>query len=662
LEPMVHFATVEPQKPSEPMRRALAPNAMAGPSPAIGASVRPRVALVNMPFASSRYPSIQLGLLQAILARHHIVATTHYFNLRFGARLGWEVFEIFCGQTPRLLGDWLFARAAFGESAPEPRLYLDTYRLELELFAARFGRGLDYLERLRERDALSFVQECFEAVAWDAYDVVGFTSTFAQNTAALALARLLKSRYPQLITVFGGANFEDEMGIEYLRVLPWIDYAVTGEGDVAFPALLERIASGDATPELPGVARRTGDGVSFGGRAPTVQDLDQLPNPEYADYFAIAAAVDLPAHVLRHPIKLPYESARGCWWGAKHHCTFCGLNGIGMGYRSKSPTRVLAGFAELAGRYGIHDFMAVDNILDMRYVRQVFGVLADRPREYSFFHEVKANLTREQLELLARGGITNIQPGIESLNTRLLQLMRKGTTAIQNVCLLKWAQYFGMEVLWNLLTGFPGECAEDYERQMAVLRLIPHLPPAYGGAIELHRFSPYYSDAEAFGIRNVRPDTAYGHIYPSALDFDRIAYFFEFEAPETLSREAHEPLYEHILWWRRVWGRPGAPFLTYQRKDGQITITDGRQPDAPSLVHTFDGPEAVVYEFCGPTYHGLRQVVEDLPKHGFRADHAIAQRALDRFTTLGLMLEENGHYLSIALPEQPAFLAGGPDS
>ena len=36
------------------------------------------------------------------------------------------------------------------------------------------------------------------------------------------------------------------------------------------------------------------------------------------------------------------ETARGCWWDAKHHCTFCGLNGEFMGFRSKSPLRALA--------------------------------------------------------------------------------------------------------------------------------------------------------------------------------------------------------------------------------------------------------------------------------------------------------------------------------
>jgi ribosomal peptide maturation radical SAM protein 1 len=614
--------------------------------------MHPRVALVNMPFASSRYPSIQLGLLKAILARRQIAARAYHFNLRFGALLGWEVFEIFCRQTPRLLGDWIFSRAAFGELAPDPGSYLAVFGLELEAFAARFGRGLAYLERLREQDAPAFVQQCLDAVAWDKYDVVGFSSTFAQNTAALALARLLKHRYPQLITVFGGANFENEMGLEYLRAIPSIDYVVTGEGDAAFPSLLERIAAGDTQPELPGVACRTDGGVSFLGRAPATTDLDRLPDPEYSDYFADAARVQLPERVLRHPVTLLYESARGCWWGAKHHCTFCGLNGMGMAYRNKSPARVLEGFTDLSGRYGIRDFAAVDNILDMNFVREVFGVLAEKPREYTFFHEVKSNLTKEQLEVLSRGGFTSIQPGIESLSSRLLQLMRKGSTAIQNVCLLKWAHHFGMEVLWNLLVGVPGECAEDYERQMRVLRLIPHLPPAYGGGIEMHRFSPYYTDAETFGIHNVRPDRAYACIYPAALDFQKIAYFFEFDAPNTLPKELHEPLFEHILWWREVWGRPGGPFLTYRREKEGFIVTDGRQPGSPPRVYNLNGPEVVAFEFCDPAPRGAGQVVEELRNHGFPADRLITQEVLTRLTARGLILEEDGRFFSLALPER----------
>ena len=47
---------------------------------------------------------------------------------------------------------------------------------------------------------------------------------------------------------------------------------------------------------------------------------------------------------------------------------------------------------------------------------------------------------------MATAGVRAIQPGIESLSTRILKLMRKGATRLINVRLLKWAAYYGMTV------------------------------------------------------------------------------------------------------------------------------------------------------------------------------------------------------------------------
>ena len=38
------------------------------------------------------------------------------------------------------------------------------------------------------------------------------------------------------------------------------------------------------------------------------------------------------------------ETSRGCWWGQRMHCTFCGLNGSGMVYRSAEANTALALF------------------------------------------------------------------------------------------------------------------------------------------------------------------------------------------------------------------------------------------------------------------------------------------------------------------------------
>lgn len=599
-----------------------------------------------MPVASTRYPSVSLGLLQAILERRGIAADTHYLNLRFAARIGWQPYEALVDSRWHLAADWLFARAAFRGCAPDGRRFLDAVADAPDILS---NHG-DFLLYLREREAPAFVEDCLETVAWERYDVVGFGSVHQQHTAALALARRIKERHPRITTVFGGAYFEGEMGLEFMRVAPWIDCAVIGEGDEVLPALVERLAGGGDAAGMAGVAWREGGKLRFGGRAPMVRDLDGLPEPEYRDYFATAAELEVPAEVRGRRVHLSFESARGCWYGEKHHCTFCGLNGLGMAYRSKSPARVLRGIHELAGRYGRHTFEAVDNIMDQRYIEGVFAPLAVDGAGYRFFYEVKANLTRAQLRIMAAAGVRDIQPGIESLDTHTLGLMRKGVTAIQNVRCLKWAHYHGMSVAWNILLGFPGETVEGYRRQLAIMGLIPHLPPpGVIGPFSLERFSPNHAQAEALGIRNVRPHRVYAGIYPAGIDLERIAYFFEHDTPGLPPAEAYAPLQEAGQQWRDAWQSGPRPFLDYAWDGDVLTVRDGRRPGAPR-EHAFAGAAAPAYELCGDTDHRLSRVLAHLREQGFAVDAATVQGILDRFVGLGLMLEEDGRYLSLALP------------
>jgi ribosomal peptide maturation radical SAM protein 1 len=616
----------------------------------------PRVALVNAPFTSCRSPSIQLGLLRAILTGHGINSKSFYFNLQLGAALGWDIYEVLCNDRTLLLGEWLFSRAAFGTDAPAGNVYLDQFQAELNEQLKVIERDKEYLLDLRERVLPAFVEECLDREDWTCFDVIGFSSIFEQNCAALALARRLKARAPRLVTVFGGANFEDEMGLEYVRTMPWIDYAVIGEGDEVFPALLKSLAvSEDPGSDLPGVISRATDGsVRFAGRAPQVSDLDGLPEPDYTEFFSTAKDLDMPAMVRNKSISIPFETARGCWWGAKHHCTFCGLNGLGMAFRSKSPERALRGIAELAERYAIYQLVAVDNILDLRYVHGVFEPLAKRRQDYTFFYETKANLSHEQLKWLALGGVRHLQPGIESLSSHVLKLMRKGTTAIQNVCLLKWALYHGISAHWNVLVGFPGERSEDYVDQFAICRLISHLqPPDSVGRIWLERFSPNFTDRMKLGITNVRPEPAYVHVYPGDLDLNRIAYFFAYEATDVVSMSEHKEFMEYVETWQQAWKTTEPPFLAYQRGAGRLTVTDGRQSGS-SQAFSFGEFGARVYEYCAARPRGMDQIVEslhDAPE--LEVNQSTVQTALDEFTSLGLMMEENSQYLSLALPVNP---------
>jgi len=613
-----------------------------------------RVALVCMPFYEANRPSIQLGLLHAIAESAGFAAQSFHLNLDLASHLTPRIYDELCRHRRHMTGEWLFSVAAFGDQAPETEeSFFSTFPDEV-IWAERLGLSTERLMRLRREELPAFVEGCSCQVEWSQFDVVGFTSTFQQNVASLALARRIKERFPHIKIIFGGANMEDEMGPEYVRSFPYLDFAVVGEGDVVFPKLLQALQEGTDPEEIAGVVARVNGEVRQRGQAAPIRDLDALPTPEYGDYYERARTLGLLENP-EYSWAIPVESSRGCWWGAKRHCTFCGLNGLGMAFRSKTPDRFMREITDLAKRYRITFFQTTDNILDMGYLKSFFPRVDEARLDYEFFFETKANLTREQLAALRRGGVRWLQPGIESLSTHILTLMRKGTTMLQNVRLLKWCRYYGIRVSWNLIWGFPGETPDDYRGELDVLKRITHLQPPDGcGPIWLERFSPYFTNQEGFPVRERRPEASYAFVYPALVDLDKAAYFFDYTMDDTLPREAHRDTGEWVKEWRRRWGSKSPDSLLYRRTADSLFIDDARENEKRGS-YTFHGPIAFLYEYCSDTSRTPSQSFEHvervLPKEPI--SESDVQSVLDHFCQLGLALEEDGRYLSLALPFNP---------
>jgi ribosomal peptide maturation radical SAM protein 1 len=592
--------------------------------------------IVSMPFQQVDRPSIQLGLLKAIGDAHGFPVRTLHANLDFATRIGLDHYRLLAEHRGRQLGDWLFSVAAFGEAAPDPNGdLLDELGAELSYLDCTRERLL----AIREHDVPEYLDALLDEFA--GVQLVGFSSTFQQNTASFALARSLKHRYPDITTVFGGANFDGEMGLELVRTVDCVDLAVIGEGDVAFPRLL----AGENPSDIPGVARREGDRVVATPPAAPYTGLDELPTPDYSEYFERAARLDLPT---QH-IAIPFESARGCWWGAKHHCTFCGLNGTTMRFRAKSPGRVVTELDHLSRRYNTFRFDAVDNILDPRYLKELLPALTERARDYQIFYEVKANLTRPQLKSLAAAGITQLQPGLESLSSHVLSLMNKGVRASQNVNLLRWARYYGIGVGWNILWGFPGETEEDYATQASAVPHLTHLqPPASTNRIWLERFSPLFTQPARFPMRWRRPEPSYRQVYPSTMDIDRIAYFFDYELEEALDPTAYLGLSEEVKHWSKLWEAEDPPVLTYRCAPNFLQIYDGR-PERQG-TYTFHDTLAAIYLACVDRPRTAAAVHRDL---NLEVPIPKVEKIFHRFAERGLMFVDEDLALALALPATP---------
>jgi ribosomal peptide maturation radical SAM protein 1 len=354
-----------------------------------------------------------------------------------------------------------------------------------------------------------------------------------------------------------------------------------------------------------------------------------------------------------------FESSRGCWWGAKKHCTFCGLNGTTMAFRQKSAERVYQEVFDLSRRYRNLTLAAVDNILDMRYFHELLPRLAEQDHDLALFYEVKANLTREQVRMMAAAGITQIQPGIESLNSALLRLMNKGVTAIQNIQLLKWCREFGIEPLWNILYSFPGEQAEQYADYPRIMRCLFHLRPPSGiSPVIFERFSPYHFDREKYGL-TLSPLPDYRFLYPSGdIDLEKVAYYFDGTCPglENRSPAYIGPITEAYQQWLAAW-KSGNVIFQYEVGPGFLILYDNRSDSVNGERVTrrqiLNELQSVIYLFCDEV-RSVGTIMEKLSETQPRVpDEQSVRLLLAQFVEQGLMFGEGDRFLSLAVRKQP---------
>ena len=556
-----------------------------------------RICLVNMPFASPEAPSLGLTQLRAVLEEKlgdRVAVEILYLDLDFLEFTGGlDAYRRIISGQGRLTGapDWFFRQAAFPETADNTRAYLDRFYFAKDEDTRRARQFLSekrpqveaFLDTLIDRHRLA------EAA------VVGFTTLFFQTVASLAMARRIKDRNPEVVTVIGGAACESEMGLEFARQAEAIDFVFSGPALESFPEFAGHLLSGNrrACDRIAGVFSKTNleavrpaegcstlpgaENLPFVAPTGRERDINEVVPLDYRGFLQrleTAVGEELPP-------MLPFETSRGCRWGEKVACTFCGLNGTAMRYRSMKPERALRQIRDLLGRHpDCRFFLAVDTILPVEYLDEVFPSL-EPPPGAAIMYEVRPNLSDSRLEVLRRAGVVVIQPGIEALSTATLKLMRKGTTAFNNIDFLKRCSRLPLRVEWNLLIGSPGEPESTWRKYLDDLPLLHHLHPP-GGAypISYDRFSRYFQRPAAWNL-DLRPHEFYAWVYPFGEDaLARIAYhFIDRNTPPRRLDPWLDRLNRSIAQWRLRWEnrdhRDDAQ-LCLLRDGGRALIYDSR--------------------------------------------------------------------------------------
>lgn len=618
--------------------------------------------LLNMPFGSLMRPSLALGLMKAQLRRTGIRTRAHHFNFTFARLIGFGAYETvarFKGAEAQV-AEWLFADAAWGRPVglPGDEFLRSCGEQIRKIPGVNHPEG--WLRTIRSELVKPYLQACMDRLLRDGPPrVVAFSCMFFQTLAALALGRLLKARDPHITLVYGGASFHGEIGQELFEKVPWMDVVSTGEADQAVTPLFEALARGEPPVGLPGILARDCHGdVVAGPPASTTPAaaLDGLPDPDYDDFFTDAAAVGLEANpVWCDRVSLPFEASRGCWWGQKKHCSFCGLNGQAIHFRSKSAETVVASLERMVARYPVRHLLATDNILAMDYFETLLPRLSKqvrpwRTREVDLFVEVKANLTAPQIAALAEANAHYVQPGIESLSSHILQLLNKGVSALQNVFFLKCATELGLLPIWNLLIAVPGEKPADYAGMTAWIPRMRHLRPPTGGTprLECHRYSPYHDHREQW-LEGLQPAAWYRGLYPEdQINLAKVAYYFQGTWKSVLGDPAYDDLIAVVGRWMSSWRDPEVPRLTIRESDSDHLVIEDTRGAAPT-TWCLTGIQAGLYHRLRGITNPRRAragLAEDMPGHLSDAD---VRQELHRFVEQGLALEEGDRFLGLAL-------------
>lgn len=606
--------------------------------------------LVTMPFADRRRPSFALSQLSALVERDfpgEFDVRVCYLNHDFVRFFGPADYDAIAGDMEYHtagLGEWLFRQIAFPGLADNADEYLGRYfpgsantELRRRILARRETLG-DFLDSLVDKYSLA------------AADLVGFSSMFAQTVPSLAMAAMIKDRDPEVVTLLGGANCEAPMGAVLAEHADQMDFVFSGPALHTFPRFLSCVLTDDLAraDEIPGiVTRRNCHQARYRRAIGRNAGIDDYFDPDYSDFKESFDQMNRYAQDARVDPEIFFETSRGCWWGERAHCTFCGLNGQTMAYSAMAPENALRQFewlfsqAPWATRYA-----CTDNIMPMQYLTEVFPKLSPPPGS-SLFYEVKVGLDQQDMRVLADAGVSRVQPGIEALATATLKLMRKGTSSFQNIQFLKNCVSIAITPVWNLLVGFPGEAESTYEKYARDLPLLSHLPPPSGCfPVRFDRYSPYFDNAAEYGL-DLEPVAYYRLVYPFPDQALRdLAYYFADQSAAQYAVSVAKwirPLAAEIERWRTRWA-DGAerPVLSAGRDGEDWVVTDSRSgttsryvidPEAARLLHHLSRPCRV---------GSLGRDLPDLPE---------PDQVLARLRDLGLVFTDGDRVMSLVVTD-----------
>ena len=251
--------------------------------------------------------------------------------------------------------------------------------------------------------------------------VLSLIAGYYQYQKMKALSKAINNSKNRPFYIMGGYGPTPEP--EFFIRKSGCDVVCMGEGEVTISKLMEAIENKTSLKKVPGIAWLENNKLQTTPRASLVHDLDSLPPTPYEKF---------PMHyyrMLRMPkVKstdfcFPLMSARGC----SFKCTFCYR--MDPGYRMRTPGPLLDEIEMLHKDYGITYIAFQDDLLmsSVEHTEAVCLEFLKRNLPVRWNCNGRLNYCSEELlRLMKDAGCRFINYGIESMDQKVLNNMKKG--------------------------------------------------------------------------------------------------------------------------------------------------------------------------------------------------------------------------------------------
>jgi ribosomal peptide maturation radical SAM protein 1 len=584
-----------------------------------------KIILISSPWPLYSRPSIQLGTIKAYLLAKHPDVDVHadHAFLKIAAALGYPLYHEISERT------WL------SEAVYAALLYPQRFEM-VEKFFNRHAKPGSLIKKTGLLKITSVIKKTTDSlindIAWKNFQLAGFSVSLCQLTSALYFIKRIKS-------TFSGSTTP-----QFFDRFTEVDLVVTGEGELPFSQLVGYLkASADLSeiPAIPGIA--TVETVKTNGapmRFQQMKNLKDLPPPDYDDYFELLKSL-APRNSF-FPT-LPAETSRGCWWqrsstaGKSSGCAFCNLNLQWEGYRSKDPAQVAGEIDHLTAKYKTLAVSIVDNVLPKRTSKEIFKKLIGLKKDLRMFSEIRATTTRPELNLMVQAGMQEVQIGIEALSTSLLVKLHKGTTAIQNLEIMRDCEALDLVNYSNLILHFPGSDEQDVAETLWSLEFaLPYRPlKAVGFWL--------------YGIKSVFNHSNWGCLFPNKILASMRFMIQAYRGDLGYQRKIWRPVEKAMKQWQQTYTeqncRPERSSSLNFRDGREFLIIRQRKFDAETINHRLVGTSRLIYLYCQHP-RSIKRIRERFP--AFAEDKILS--FLNMMVTKRLMFEEKDRYLSLAIP------------